>query len=251
MTKLKSQKFICLDCEFTGLDLETDRVIEIAAARFTIEGGIEDTYQTLIDPKSPISKEAEEIHHISQQMLMGEPTADKVLKEFFNFIGDLWIVGHGVAFDLQMLQREAQRASIFFPLKTESCVDTLRLARHYGDSPSNSLSNLANHFNVPIEKAHRAMDDVEMNIRVFKHLVARFHTLEKVREVLSKPIEMKSMPLGKHKGRPFSEIPLPYLRWASQMDFDQDLLFSIRREISRRKKGGGFAQAANPFSELG
>jgi DNA polymerase III subunit epsilon len=250
MRHLRSEKFICLDCEFTGLDLETDRVIEIAAARFTLEGGIEDRFQTLIDPQSPITKEAEEIHHISQEMLLGQPTADKVLKPFFDFIGDHWIVGHGVIYDLQMLQKETQRYSMHYPLSADKCIDTLRLARHYGDSPSNSLSNLAKHFNVPIEQAHRAMDDVEMNIGVFKQLVARFSTLGKVQEVLSKPIEMKAMPLGKHKGRPFSEIPLQYLRWAAQMDFDQDLLFSIRREISRRKKGGGFAQATNPFSEL-
>jgi DNA polymerase III subunit epsilon len=58
------------------------------------------------------------------------------------------------------------------------------------------------------------------------------------------------MPLGKHKGRLFSEIPLHYLLKAATMDYDQDLLFSIRSELKKRKQGGLFSQAANPFLEL-
>jgi DNA polymerase-3 subunit epsilon len=61
---------------------------------------------------------------------------------------------------------------------------------------------------------------------------------------------MKTMPLGKHKGRRFEEVPIEYLQWAERKDFDQDLLFSIRLELRNRKKGGGFEQSANPFSEL-
>ena len=41
-----------------------------------------------------------------------------------------------------------------------------------------------------------------------------------------------------------------YLIWAAKKPFDQDLLFSLRSEINRRKKGNLFTQAGNPFSEL-
>jgi DNA polymerase III subunit epsilon len=126
----------------------------------------------------------------------------------------------------------------------------LRLARLYGESPSNSLQVLRGHFNIQSEGAHRAMSDVIVNIQVFKRLVQKFRTLEEIQEVLSKPIAMKTMPLGKHKGRPFKEIPLEYLKWAAHQDFDQDLLFSLRSEINRRKKGDSFSQAVNPFHQL-
>src|SRR6185436_2439675 len=94
----------------------------------------------------------------------------------------------------------------------------------YGESPTNSLQTLREHFNIEPEKAHRAMGDVGVSISVFKYLVAKFKTLEQVRERLKKPILLKKMPLGKYKGRPFNEIPIEYLRWALRGDFDQDLI---------------------------
>ncbi|MFN0064633.1 MAG: putative quorum-sensing-regulated virulence factor [Chlamydiales bacterium] len=249
MSLLKEIRFVCLDCEFTGLDLEKDRIIEVAAIRFTFSGII-DVFDQMIDPEHPITAEAQAVHNISNEMLKGRPTCKKILPSFFQFIGNDLIVGHAIKGDLDMLEKEAMRASIPFPLQLSNCIDTLRLARHYGDSPNNSLSMLARHFNVPSEKSHRALDDVNMNIEVFKKLVARYKTLEQIEKILARPIEMKYMPLGKHKGRPFSEIPLQYLLWAARMDFDQDLLFSIHKEIKKRKQGGNFAAATNPFSEL-
>ena len=68
--------------------------------------------------------------------------------------------------------------------------------------------------------------------------------------MLEKPILLKAMPLGKHKGRLMKEIPVEYLRWAVNKDFDQDLLFSIRTELKRRKSGNQFSQSSNPFSTL-
>jgi DNA polymerase-3 subunit epsilon len=89
-----------------------------------------------------------------------------------------------------------------------------------------------------------------MNIEVFKRLAEKFPTVEGLFDRLSRPIGMKRMPLGKHKGRPFKEIPDNYLRWVAQADFDNDLLFSVRSELKRRKGGNLFSQASNPFGEL-
>lgn len=246
---LKKTTFLCLDCEFTGLDLENDRLLELAAIRFNLDEDLE-AFDTLVNPECPISEDAFAIHKISTSMVQDKPTVSAALPGFLSFIGRDWIVGHGVSSDLEMLELAAKRAEIPFTLKQRPFFDTLRLARLYGDSPNNSLESLAAHFNIPNPGSHRALNDVRMNIEVFKHLVRKFKTVEQVLEILSKPIEMKFMPLGKHKGRPFREIPLQYLQWASNMQFDQDLLYSIRLELKRRKKGGGFGHAANPFSGL-
>ncbi|MEZ5315417.1 MAG: DUF3820 family protein [Chlamydiales bacterium] len=249
MTLLSTTTFVCLDCEFTGLDLEKDQIIELAAIRFTFSK-ILNEFNKLVKPNCLISEEAFAIHKISPEMIKDKPPVEMVISDFLAFLSNDMIVGHGVGLDIEMVNRAAERSGIPCNLKEHPYIDTLRLARLYGDSPNNSLEKLSHHFNISTEPAHRALNDVKMNIKVFKHLVARYKTLEQIMDILSKPIQMKFMPLGKYKGRLFSEIPLQYLTWAARMDFDEDLLFSIRLELKKRKQGGGFKEASNPFSDL-
>jgi DNA polymerase III subunit epsilon len=249
MGLINQEVFICLDCETTGLDPETDRVIEVAASRFTFTEVLE-SYETLINPEGPISEASMAIHHITDEMVKEKPTIAQILPDLLKFVGTRIIVGHGISLDITFLANAAKRLQM--PCKLLSCptIDTLRMARLYGESPTNSLERLRQHFNIADEGAHRAMNDVVVNIEVFKHLSSRFKTTEQLLERLKRPIALKAMPLGKHKGRPFSEIPIEYLTWALHKDFDQDLIYSIRSELSRRKKGKQFGQAGNPFASL-
>jgi DNA polymerase III subunit epsilon len=155
-----------------------------------------------------------------------------------------------VGFDIELVANAADRAGIPHRLRSNPMLDTLRMARLYGESPTNSLEQLRQHFNIQFEGAHRALNDVIVNKEVFRYLAMKFKTTEQLFEVLSKPIKMKIMPLGKHKGRLIKEVPLDYLLWAANKEFDQDLLYSIRSEIQRRKKGNLFSQSNNPFSDL-
>ncbi len=249
MSDLKKETFICLDCETTGLDPLKDKIIEVAVVKFTFSETLQE-FDSLVDPECEIPAESLAIHHITSEMLQGKPKMKDVVAEVLNMVGDHIIVGHGISFDVQMIATSARAAAVPVSIQNNRLIDTLRLARAYGDSKTNSLVMLASHFNVPIVETHRAMADVLLNIAVFKHLVARYKTTEQIFKILSEPIRMRTMPLGKHKGRPFSELPLDYLQWASKMDFDQDLLFSIRLELKERKSGGKFFQNTNPFSEL-
>ena len=249
MSQIHKESFICLDCETTGLNTKEDRVIEVSATRFIISKNIE-TYESLIDPRVIIPEESIAIHHISQDMVEGKPTIDTILSSLFQFIGNEIIVGHGIEFDLNILHEEALRHKIPSNLQNQTFIDTLRLARLYGESPVNSLQGLRKHFNIPEQMAHRAGDDVIINIEVFKHLIKPFRSTKEILERLKKPIPMKTMPLGKHKGRPFKEIPLTYLKWARHQKFDLDLMFSIESELKKRKRGNHFLQASNPFGDL-
>lgn len=249
MPKLNSATFACIDVETTGLDVKNDRVIEVAAVLFT-EGKIIDEFVTLVDPLREIPKASQEIHNITNEMVQGQPKIGEVLPKLISFVGHHPIVGHGIQFDISILCEEAARCGIPCTLNKNPFIDTLRLARLYGESPSNSLDVLRRHFNIQAEGAHRAHGDALVNIQVFRHLTSKFLTTEQVFAALEKPILMKNMPLGKHKGRPLREIPLDYLCWAARQEFDRDLLFSLRSEIARRKKGGTFGEAANPFHGL-
>jgi DNA polymerase-3 subunit epsilon len=250
MGQLDKEIFVCIDCETTGLDPHTDKIIEVAAVRFTTST-ILDQFDSLIDPECQISETSIAIHHITQEMVAGKPKMAEILPELLHFIGKSIIVGHGVGFDIQIIVNAAKSSQVPCQLQSNPFFDTLRLARLYGESPINSLERLRQHFNIANEGAHRALSDVLVNLEVFKHLSKKFKTTEQIFEVLSKPILMKTMPLGKHKGRLLKDIPIEYLQWASHKDFDEDLLFSLRLELNRRRKGGGFVQSSNPFSALG
>ena len=249
MVQLNEQQFVCIDCETTGLDQKLDRIIEVAIVQFSIEE-VFFQYETLVDPECSIPEISIAIHHITQEMVSGKPVIKAILPEILSRIGKHIIVGHGVYIDIEMIAAAADRAGIPCSIRNNLYLDTLRMARLYGESPTNSLEQLRRHFNIEAEGAHRAMSDVIVNVDVFKYLAKRFKSVDQIFDVLSRPIMMKNMPLGKHKGRPLKEIPIEYLQWASYKDFDQDLLFSLRSEIKRRRKGNLFSQAANPFGEL-
>jgi len=247
--KLTDETFICIDCESTGLDTAEDRIVEVAVALFTFDQILQ-TFETLVDPEREIPQTSQDIHNISQEMIAGKPKIREVLPKILEMIGSHIIIGHGINFDIALIANEAKRAHISTNILSQPYIDTLRLARLYGESPVNSLERLRQHFNIAPEGAHRAMSDVVVNIEVFKFLSKGYQTTEQIQQILQKPIKIKTMPLGKHKGRRFDEIPLEYLIWAEKKDFDQDLLFSLRTEIRNRRRGGGFEQSSNPFVGL-
>lgn len=249
MAQMSKTEFVCVDCEATGLDKDGDEIIEIAAVIFTLEKEFE-IYDSLVNPGRQIPEESILIHHITQDMVKGQPKIQEVLPKIIEMISDRIIVGHGVGFDIHLINRDAKRHKIPCNIKNNPFFDTLRMARLYGESPRNSLEKLREHFNINEEGAHRALNDVIVNIEVFRKLAHSYKSTEELKRILEKPIRLKNMPLGKHKGRPLKEIPLQYLKWAAHMDFDQDLLYSLRSEIRRRQKTEHFSKATNPFSEL-
>lgn len=249
MARLDKTTFVCVDCEFTGLDVVEDRIVEIAIAKFTMSEVLQ-TFETLINPEKEISEVSIAIHKITPDMVQDKPRMGDVMHEILSMIDRHIAVGHGISHDLEMIANAADRIGIPHDLRNQRKLDTLRLARLYGESPINSLEQLRIHFHIPLEGAHRAMSDVIVNIEVFKRLTQRYTTTDQLFDELSKPIRLKNMPLGKHKGRPIKELPLEYLLWAAKKEFDQDLLFSLRSEINRRKKGNSFGQSVSPFADL-
>ncbi|MBI3212057.1 MAG: DUF3820 family protein [Simkania negevensis] len=249
MGLLEKETFVCFDCEATGLDPKQDAIIEVALIKFTFEQVLA-SKEDLIDPGCSIPEHTIEIHHITDDMVRGKPKIQDVLKDYLKLIDEHIIVGHSVLFDISILSKAAENNKIPCHLFSSTYIDTLRLARLYGESPSNSLQTLRAHFNINPQGAHRAMSDVLINIEVFKYLSKKFKRTEEMLERLKKPILLKMMPLGKYKGRFFKEIPMEYLQWAVRQEFDLDLMFSLKTEIKKRKQGNLFHQAANPFSSL-
>src|ERR1043165_8684703 len=99
MSLLTKATFVCLDCETTGLDPKTDRIIEIAVVKFTFTEILE-KFETLIDPECLIPEASIAIHHISQEMVKGKPKILEMLPHVAKMIGKHIVVGHGIKLDL-------------------------------------------------------------------------------------------------------------------------------------------------------
>jgi len=251
MARSTKRKFICLDCESTGLDPKNDRVIEIAICHFNEKSDeIFESFESLIQPGCPIPEESQNVHHITDDMVRDASPFSEVMGRVAHLVDQSVVVGHGIQFDIDLIQNEAKRINAPDPFCQCTVIDTLRLARAYGECPVCSLQGLRRHFNFDEVGAHRAMGDVITNIQVFRRLAALHKSYEAMMECLSKPILLKEMPLGKYRGRPFREIPIQYINWAVHQKFDSDLLFTLRKEIRNRKIKTSFQQASNPFCDV-
>ncbi len=150
---------IVFDVESTGLDTETDEIVEIAAVRFG-QDGILDEFHHYIRPDRPVGASAA-IHGYSDAFLAenGED-AGTVLAEFLGFCEGGILAGHNVTYDIAILTSQLMRLDLvhapFSPF-----LDTLDFARRIApDAPDYKLSTLSAYFGFEEEPTHHAMDDV-------------------------------------------------------------------------------------------
>ena len=105
---LKLDSFIALDFETTGLQVETDRPIEVAAILFK-NGKPSERYATLINPLIPISDMIADITGITNDMVSNAPKESEMVDKLFDFLGNTPIVAHNTPFDVSFLQAMAKR----------------------------------------------------------------------------------------------------------------------------------------------
>ena len=60
---ISQEKFVCVDCESTGLDPEKDQIIEVAVAIFDMKT-VYEQYATLVDPQCEIPDDSIQNHHM-------------------------------------------------------------------------------------------------------------------------------------------------------------------------------------------
>ena len=166
---LRLDSFIAFDFETTGLQVETDRPIEVAAILFK-DGKPSDRYSTLINPMIPISDMIADITGITNEMVSSAPKESEVVDELFDFIGNSPIVAHNTPFDVSFLQAMAERHKKDFVER--QYYDTLTLSRAFlFFQPAHNLSAVSEFFNLSSEGAHRAEKDTENCGEVFVEIV--------------------------------------------------------------------------------
>lgn len=203
---------IYYDTETTGVRSEKDRIIEIAA----FDPISKESFVKLINPQMSIPQEATNIHHITDDMVAEAATFAVVGKEFAEFCGEnaVLIAHNNDAFDKLFLEAEFSRSGL--TIHPWRYVDTLKWARKFRpDLPRHSLQSLREHFGIPANQAHRALDDVIILEAVFSRLIDDL-TLHQVMNLLNKPQVLSRMPFGKHQGKALKDVPKDYIAWLAK-----------------------------------
>ena len=157
--------FTAFDTETTGLHPEENNVIEIGAVKFDADG-ILDRFEFLINPNCHIPEEVSKVNHITDSMVEGCPTIEKVLPDFIKFIENSILVAHNANFDLNFINAELLRCNM--PVMRNKTVDTLNLAKWaYPMLGKYNLQFLAQKFSINVENAHRADDDARVCMEFF------------------------------------------------------------------------------------
>jgi DNA polymerase III epsilon subunit-like protein len=162
-------RFVAVDLETTGLDPRRDAIVALAAIPF-VEREPRPGLVTLVQPGRPIPPASTAIHGISDEMVVEAPTVQPALRALEDALGSDVVVGHGIAFDLAVIERE-RRAHGLPPLANLT-LDTMRLAaalhRHWSDV---GLDAVAGRLGVRIEGRHTAEGDAVAAGRVLLALL--------------------------------------------------------------------------------
>jgi DNA polymerase-3 subunit epsilon len=157
-TPLHQVTFCVVDLETTGTSVVEGGITEVGAARF--RGGERlGTFQTLVDPATPISPVAGVLTGITDAMVEAAPPASAVLPSLAEFLWGSVLVGHNLRFDVSFL--DAALWSSDRPPVELRTVDTLALARCLvrDEVDDCRLATLAQRFGLDHRPTHRALDD--------------------------------------------------------------------------------------------
>ncbi len=166
--RLADTPIVIFDFETTGLDSIRDRIIEIGAIKYQ-NGKKVAELGTLIKPEIPLPETASKITGITQDMLEGQPSIEKVLPSLLQFVEHTILVAHNAEFDMAFLKAACQRMGyqIEWP-----CFCTLKLSRQLlPDLESKNLDTLAKHFDLTFVARHRSIGDCEVTGAVLHRLL--------------------------------------------------------------------------------
>jgi DNA polymerase III epsilon subunit family exonuclease len=184
---LNLSDFIALDFETTGVDSVNDRIIEVAAIRFT-DGKASDKFVKLVNPGRLIPDFITNITNISNDMVKDVPLEEEIVEELIKFIGDSPIVAHNTPFDIAFLKELAKRHNIKFI--EPDLYDSLPLARTFiYHLPAFNLGVVSEYFGLSATGSHRAEKDTENCGIVFLNLIEEaasypLHVISKILTLL-------------------------------------------------------------------
>lgn len=160
MAKLNLKRpLVIFDLETTGVDIEKDRVVQLACLKIHPDNNIEKK-SVVVNPDMPIPVAASDVHGITDEIVKGKPVFKKFAKGICRFFEGCDIGGYNSdSFDIPLLRKEFARVGIDWPSKDVVTVDVMKIERAIYRMDLSSVYE--RYFNEEFVDAHDASADTD------------------------------------------------------------------------------------------
>ena len=237
-----TRPIVFFDIESTGVDPQTDRIVELAAIKIWPDGRREEKSRRF-NPLVPIPKEASAIHGIHDEDVKDEPPFYKVAGGEHGvaaFFAHCDLAGYNlISFDIPILMAELARANADLDMAEVAVVDAFRV---FTSRERRDLSSALKFYcDKELRDAHSALADIRATVEVLEGQLARYDDLPRtpagidtdVRhpEAIDREGKLRwqngeaALSFGKHKGRTLAYLARnepDYLRWMIENEVAPD-----------------------------
>ncbi len=249
-----TRPLIVFDLETTGVDVEADRIIEIATMKLQPDHTAEEKVRRL-NPGVPIPAGATEVHGITDADVRGMPTFNAVARSMADYFDGCDVAGYNAAgFDVPMLSAHFARARIEWPAADVSVVDPYEIYRRTTDFYT--LQGAVRHYTgKDHDGAHEAQADVRAAFAVLNAQVDDVSMARGLPEVNLTVAELDAMGrdpswidrrgkfkwldgvpvvgFGKHQNKPMGKVPRDYWEWMLRQNFSADVVGIVRGAVEK------------------
>lgn len=243
---------VFFDLETTGLNLATDRIVELALIRISPGGDVLEKVRRF-NPGIPIPAEATAVHGITDEDVADEAPFHRRARALAELLEDCDLAGFNVRrYDLPLLVAEFRRAGIDFDVRGRKVIDVQAI---FHMEERRDLSGAARFY---LERehpeAHTALGDIRTSAAVLAAQLERYAHLPRDMDGLHAycdeyaPIETAvgrwfeetdeglRFRRGKHSGSLLEDVAradASYLEWMRGLDdVDADLLGILDRALA-------------------
>ncbi|MCY1719851.1 3'-5' exonuclease [Prolixibacteraceae bacterium Z1-6] len=167
---------VFLDLETTGINIVTDRIVEIALIKVNVDG-TEEEKLLRINPEVPIPLESSLIHGIYDEDVKDAPTFKSVAKTLAKFIEGCDLGGfNSNRFDIPLLAEEFLRAEVDVDMKKRKFIDVQAI---FHKMEKRTLAAAYKFYcNQDLVDAHSAMADTKATYEVLKAQLDKYENVE-------------------------------------------------------------------------
>jgi DNA polymerase III subunit epsilon len=157
---------VFLDLETTGINVASDRIVEIALLKVNPDGS-EEVKVIRINPQMPIPEKATSIHGIRDEDVKTAPVFKEVARNLSKFLEGCDLAGfNSNRFDIPLLAEEFIRADVDIDFKKRKFIDVQAI---FHKMEKRTLAAAYKFYcNKELEEAHQAMADARATYEVLQ-----------------------------------------------------------------------------------